>query len=281
MSILKKMKDILFEEEEIVIQKPEPKKEVEVTRDTPKEKIVNEAPIVEKITPQVKEKVSEDTKELPSPFIDFDEDEFENNLPFIPREPVKTQVPTRSKPVYNEYERKIKVEKKVDYGRYEKIETTEIKEKKKFKPSLIISPVYGVLNEDYLPEDIKTSVYDTEKLDIDEVRKKAYGELEELEKTIDEPIKTFYEEKTTVSLRTPYESEEKVKTIDELLSISADEKIEVASEVEEEYDFDLTEKIDINEVKKNKKEVSIEEDTLENDLFDLIDSMYENKEEVI
>lgn len=280
MSLIKKMKDILFDEEEVLIEKPIVKEEQIKPRATTTYK---EVPVVEKIeVPEVKKPVEEITKKMPSAFIDFDEDEFENNMPFVPSEPKKPQVvPTRSqKPVYNEYERKTTVERKVDYGRYEKVESAEIKEKRKFKPSLIISPVYGVLNEDYTPEDIKHMSHDENVLDIDAVRKKAYGEIEQLD--IPAPVESVYEKTTRIELKTPYESDEKVKSIDELLQVSADEKIETSSYSKAGFDeFDLTEKVPVV----NNRKIDLldidEEDTLENDLFDLIDSMYESKEDSI
>ena len=66
-------------------------------------------------------------------------------------------------------------------------------ERKVFKPSLIISPVYGVLDKNYRKEDIATKVesnpsseYRSGKdLSIDDVRKKAFGTLEDdLERTM-------------------------------------------------------------------------------------------------
>lgn len=65
-----------------------------------------------------------------------------------------------------------------------------IQEKKVFKPSPIISPVYGVLDQNYTKEDIvpkrESSYYKKpEHLTIDDVRQKAFGTLEdELEDTL-------------------------------------------------------------------------------------------------
>ena len=79
------------------------------------------------------------------------------------------------------------VEKDI-YGR--KIETPKVEEKKIFKPTPIISPVYGVLDKNYHKEDIvsrnevKESPVDLEP-SIDSIRNKAYGTLEdELENTL-------------------------------------------------------------------------------------------------
>ena len=52
---------------------------------------------------------------------------------------------------------------------------------KKFKPTPIISPVYGVLDKNYNKEDIQAKKHTTSYTadSIDEVRKKAYGSLED------------------------------------------------------------------------------------------------------
>lgn len=63
-------------------------------------------------------------------------------------------------------------------------------EKKVFKPSPIISPVYGILDKNYRKEDIQAkerprSIYDTASINLDAVRQKAYGTLEDdLENTM-------------------------------------------------------------------------------------------------
>ena len=62
-------------------------------------------------------------------------------------------------------------------------------EKKIFKPTPIISPVYGVLDKNYHKEDIVTRTDnlkpDKNEVSIDSIRNKAYGTLEdELESTL-------------------------------------------------------------------------------------------------
>ena len=101
----------------------------------------------------------------------FDDDDFEDlNL----KEEKKEEVMPEEKEIYGS---KIISEKKVE-------------EKKAFKPTPIISPVYGVLDKNYHKEDI-VSRSDSSKNDdykespIDTIRNKAYGTLEdELENTL-------------------------------------------------------------------------------------------------
>lgn len=132
-------------------------------------------------------------------------------------------------------------------------ETPKIKEEKKqFKPTPIISPIYGVLDKNYSKEDIttkqpvKTNNIDT----IDEVRKKAFGTLEDdLEDTLfgaKSILFTELEEK---------DDKEEFKETDLF-----DELIDVEDEVIEELDEKIDDKVD------------------ESELLDLIDSIYEKGE---
>lgn len=130
-------------------------------------------------------------------------------------------------------------------------------QKKVFKPSLVISPVYGVLDKNYSKEDITTKdgnrASNDNGVDIDTVIKKAYGE---------EVVTKTREEKR----------EEENKTVDAFK--------------EEETDIkSLT--IEQAETKANEKEVddkiaSIDEllnDTnTDDDFYSLVDSMYKNEE---
>lgn len=116
---------------------------------------------------------------------------------------------------------------------------TEIKrdiksQKKAFKPSPVISPVYGVLDKNYTKDEISSkngllSDY-SDKLDIDSVINKAYGntttrEEKNKEKNTDEIINLFSEENTE---EIGYELDEidtkatddKIKSIDDLLKDS-------------------------------------------------------------
>lgn len=287
MSLVSKLKNILFEEEEIeipIIEKKEkpasekkpvynelPKKE-EVIKNTNFEDFYNEdntiKPKSEVVTRQKEETVSEREifkSEKTFNFPAFDEEEFKSMAP----KPRATNV--------MEYEKR-KNEKRQDYKAPLKKEVKE--EKPKFKPSPIISPVYGILDKNYTPDEItsRSETVSTRTLDVDSVRRKAFGTLEEKkEEVVKEEIEDkIFEEKL-----------EKARTIDELLKDSSDEVIPLEEEEiiknDETLDEDLFESF--NEVEslediEPKKEVSVEDDdTIESDLFDLIDSMYENRED--
>ena len=191
MGLFSKMKDLLFEEEEVTEEIPKvrhevPKKEVPIAN-------VEEKPISRPIQPEKKavvaekEKPREDVKEEKPknynevserelfrsdntfPFPDFDEKEFDQS---VATRSNREETPKKATNVL-EYERKKRIEKRTEYGRVERTEVREVVERKKFRPSAIISPVYGVLNEDYKVEDIKDKrdPY-MDSLDIDSVRKR-------------------------------------------------------------------------------------------------------------
>lgn len=134
----------------------------------------------------------------------------------------------------------------------------EKKEEKRFKPTPIISPVYGVLDKNYNKEDITTkkereTITSNSKFSIDDVRKKAYGSLEDdIETTLFGPNSILFNE----------EKEEK-DLFEELVEddIKIDDEINI---IEEEMD-----------------NATMQEELLTpdpgNELFDLIDSIYEKE----
>ena len=287
MGLFKKVRDILFDEEEYTEQikiTPEMRNEEtplkeEVTKVEKKE--IREEPVMVKSqtpSPSPKEEVSE--RELfksdsTFPFFDFDEEEFDKQMPA--KAPEKSTLEKRTNNVF-EYERKKKIEKRMDYGRYEKTEITETIERRKFKPSPIISPVYGILNQDYDKNDI-IKRKDPDKVDIQSVRDKAFGEKKEMPKIPEEPKTTFYEETETVTISEPEEKVKKVKTIDELLEDTSDLVVDIDRDIDSEIELDPIEEYEEPIQKTHEMKVPEVEDTLENDLFDLIDSMYDSKEE--
>ena len=300
MGLVSKLKNILFEEEEVeipVIEKKEkktepireykelPKKEeVKVTNyqdyNTLEPVIREEAKMEEKVRSTSNNHVvserelfkSEKTFNFPA----FDEEEFDS---FVPKKRATNVI---------EHEKK-KVEKKTEYKpdyrkEYKRVEET--KEVKKFKPSPIISPVYGILDKNYTPDEIttRTEVTSTRFLDVDTVRKKAFGAKEE---PVEKVEKIDLQDEEILVDKVLEEKLEKARTIDELLKDSSDDVIQIHSDIDEEIE-EFTPSIDhLDEVEEEreelprkeekKKEVNLEDDTLENDLFDLIDSMYENR----
>ncbi len=272
MGLLSKIKNVLFEEEEIEIpvykKEPEKKEEpVRVVRKPIEPKIKKEEAPREKVevsAPREKIEVKEDNEretfktEPTFQFPVFDEDEF--NEP-----PKKTVKVNHDRPKNNH--------KKIDFGRFDTPAKPK-EEPKRFVPSPVISPVFGVLDKNYVKKDLKPKKENVKEkvVSVDDVRKKAYGTLEDqIESTFDEPVKQFYEEKPS-------------KTINDLLIDAANEEIPIEDvevndiEVSEEEINETSSLEVLDEIKKDVDKSSLE-DTLESDLFNLIDSMYTSKED--
>lgn len=285
MGLVSKLKNILFEEEEVeipVIEKKEkkvvaaptykemPRKE-EVKEETPYRDFYEERTPVVSSEKKVEDKRTYSNYEEPVSEREIFKSEKTFNFPAFDEKEFESVVPKRTTNVM-EYERK-RQEKKNEYKRPERKEE-EKTVKTKFKPSPIISPVYGILDKNYTPDEITTRTEDTSSkaLDVDSVRKKAFGTLEEKNKIeVSEEIKVEEEHKIME------EKLEKARTIDELLKDSSDDYIDIDDEVEENKS--VADDIDTLEEIEPKHEANLEEDTLESDLFDLIDSMYENRED--
>ena len=165
-------------------------------------------------------------------------------------------------------------------------------EKKKFKPTPVISPVYGILDKNYTVSDVidsdktKEFSFDKKIVDYDTVRNRAYKELdEELEKTtkhifynIDENESTEEEEQKEVeepSIIITYDEIE-IEPIEEAKEIEfKDNEEEVEEETKEPEEDDIAPDIKIDTPKKKRAK---KEETKE-DLFNLIDNMYNEDEE--
>lgn len=320
MGLVNKLKNILFEEEEVevpVIEKKENSVSEPIVRQMPKQETVNpvsqynsfyneeavskpmpmkevmvEAPRKEEIKTNVEEISereifkSEKTFNFPA----FDEEEFESSMPRR-----TTNVMEHERKKFKEKNaRKVEIQKKE--------ETKEVKSK--FRPSPIISPVYGILDKNYTPEDITTRESTPKVLDVDSVRRKAFGTLED--EIMEMPEVTKYSE-VDRDKEILEEKLEKARTIDELLKDSSDEILDVEDSITTKFDTsdfsdanldntlnNLSRTMINDEMEDNldatidslddeepiKQPVAVqEEDSLESDLFDLIDSMYENRED--
>ena len=303
MGLFSKIKNILFEEEEIEVPAKEIKKAEkieEVSEEEPEriEKLEKAKQVVDD-SPSITVFDKEPTFNFP----DFDEDEFENTLPKYKEEVKEKEEPEQR--LVREHQRELKKEEpkkeelrhKSDLrsiGRGYSPLDKSLKDgaPKKFVPSPIISPVYGILDKDYHPDDISTredtDLKRSNKLDVDTVRKKAFEPVEEKpkpepkkeeekkEEVKPEPI----EEVETKPIEEPKKAK---KSVDELLADSAEEIIAVDENLNVENNIkeieDELDKIDDELVLDEKPKTKDEDDTLEQDLFELIDSMYEDDKE--
>lgn len=215
MGLFDKLKNVFIEEEEEEYTPPVVTKvEEKVTEDTKVEVPVKETIPVSDNTFSDRELLDMSEK-FKFPII-FEEDDFKE-------ERKRTKSINVLEREHTKYEPEIKKEVR--------------KEKKVFKPSPVISPVYGVLDKNYSKDDITSkdgllNDYDT-KVDIDYVINKAYGEVKTREEKNkveynDEPIDLFEEKTTVVEVTTTDdvsmdEIDEKIKSIDELLKDTTDD----------------------------------------------------------
>lgn len=291
MGLLDKVKGILFDEEEIEI--PEIKKETR--KEIKKEYIEEENPI----------------REIKVPKDDFSDREYKSEttftfpIDFEDEEPVKVE--ERKKTKLEEPRQTIRNEKR-DYSDF----LSKKDNKKQFKPTPIISPVYGVLDQNYKKEDVivkKDILRSPKELTLEEVRKRAFGSLEdELEQNlttdtkeikIKEELKLKKETKIETKVEEPVD---KMKTIGELIEednnrLDIPEFDNVESIKDEDIEYNNVSATDIEEptnsiedlLSHNEEEIEdvIKEENVETndiddeeaDLFSLIDSMYEEKGE--
>lgn len=172
-----------------------------------------------------------------------------------------------------------------------------------FTPTPIISPVYGVLDKNYKKEEIATKKRPTkiysqfDKIDVDDIRNKAFGNFED-EMDIDLELRErdtiIFNDDIDVSIEndveiTEYEEQpldifkemEKKDALDALLdsyTIDDSYKDEVEVEIEDEKTL-VEEELNRNYDNYEKElEQSYKEDLNDSDLFNLIDSMYNNGE---
>ena len=300
MGLFGKIKNIFYDEE--IVDVPEEPKSVEkpkieeVKVEKKVEPIKRETPVIN-TTPTYSEREIF-TRETTNTF----------KFPMLDEEEVK---PVRTRVNALESARMEKKKEETEKARTDKYKdlfkentTTSSKPDRVFKPSPVISPVYGVLDKNYTREEIIerqeniTRTTNPKDMNYDAVRRKAYGTLEdELENTlsklsepeihekVEKPV-TKEEEKSIEDLLNEIEGnrnmsigdiEEKIKDKmeeEEQESISDDEFLKEfmarTSKKEEET---------IKEEKATTKEEDVDADkTLEHDLFNLIDSMYEDKE---
>lgn len=322
MGLFDKLKNVFFEEEEVDLDDKEETRKIPVAK-----KIDVSEP--KKEVEQAEEKHEESTNKLefdrndnkPEPEKDFkfpmgfDDKDFEVEKTieiFGPikekeepepevREEVVSDEPPMAEPVveeeysYEESYQEPKPEVRVEETResyhklYEGREKAE--EKSKFTPSPIISPIFGVLNQNYKKEEIvtreekKKAEVVIKKDSVDMVLEKAYGDLAgEISASIDDDVIDINEdnkkeEKEDLLYDLNEEESPTVKTVtvgdaeeyfnDLGLEYNVDYKIEKEEEKKEEpVRSKRVEKLDIDDTNK-------EDDK---NLFDLIDAMYEDED---
>ena len=211
-----------------------------------------------------------------------------------------------------------------EYGSYDRKE-----EKTGFKPSPIISPIYGILDKNYKKEDVVqkkevrlSSGYSRGSLNVDAVRNKAYGDVDKKEEVPvkDEPVTTFEveeeeEENLLVDLsdekdkpevkeitmgdaleyfqdlgleyNVDYVDASKEKTTARRFKEEDNVEVTLKDNVEDTLNEEIIDEVIVPPVEEKFKTVEIKDEsngkaevTLDDDdnLFDLIDSMYQDND---
>lgn len=301
MNIFKKVKDIFYddveEEIEVIPAKKENHKKMENKKedskfsdtdifDTTKKQEIETKKVVTKDLEERNLYQSKDTFQFPV----FDEKDFESTLNKKRQNNLLYETSKRATETLKE----------------------EIKEERKaFRPSPVISPIYGVLDKNYKKDEIidKKNMIEntlsTTEIDYDSVRRKAYGTLED---DLEDTLKTLKKTRSSVVRKVEEDIEEIAdpkKHIESLLqelertaSLSVgeieealknqleddEEKIIITSEFDQEITLkaksnvedDLEDTIEYKKISEVPDEIDSKK--LENDLFNLIDSMYEGDE---
>jgi len=239
MGFFEKVKNMFTEEVEDEVKVEQVKKEVtHVSIETPK---------IEKR--EVEEDIDIEPIESFSKPVFFDDNDFED-LKLTPKE---------EKPKF--------VERDI-FSRKEEVVKAE--EKKVFKPTPIISPVYGVLDKNYHKEDIvsrnePTQVEPTEP-SIESIRNKAYGTLE------DELENTLFGNNSILFKQMKEEEKEPTEQV-ELERLDDDVLTNLTDDISKELDELLTRKEKYLEKHEKKEEVT-------DDILDFIDStLYKDGDE--
>lgn len=174
-----------------------------------------------------------------------------------------------------------------EYGTYDKDDKTY------FRPSPIISPIYGILDKNYTKEEISpkreiriASSFSREKINVDDVRRKAYGNLSnDIEDEIEQEDESNLMDQELVDL-----SEDETP---EIKKVTIEDAEEYYNDLGLEYNIDYKDKqkdketsseeiapvVDKEEYEAKLRKEQEEDNNIDEDdnLFDLIDSMYEKE----
>ena len=174
--------------------------------------------------------------------------------------------------------------------------------KKGFTPTPIISPIYGILDKNYKKDDVVTKKEirlssAPKKIDLDSVREKAYGDLtSDISQSMEDIKKKDYKDEDTTfddDENLLYDlNDNKSPAVKKVTVGDAEEYFnELGLEYNIDYKDDSVEQDKISrektrrtttdknyEIEKEEFDEPLEDDGLESNLFDLIESMYDEKE---
>lgn len=253
MGLFDKVKNLFTEEVEVEeevkpVKKPEIKKEeikkemIQVEIPSPVKETRSEKHEKEIIETEIKEVKKEEKK---FPF--FDDNDF-NTLDEI-------KVPKKE-------------EKKTSYRN--EVYNPPKEEKKVFKPSPIISPVYGIMDKNYQEEKMRKeeSTYNAKEASIDEIRNRAYGSLEsDIETTLFGKKRVLFEEENQTNEEVNDEQFGSNTIGEKPRHAGTKESDDLADLISAEMEEDTPKTNE--DSKKTPRKIS------DSELFSLIDSMYE------
>ncbi len=326
MGLFSKIKDLLVDDEEVYETKEVEVEEKEEEHKLPTfmrnkiEKEEEEKKILEEKTQKkepIKENIPEVKKEEKKFPFEFDDDDFIEPTRFsrvtVQKEKVVEKiVEPQPQPIVKPYGNKKELEKP-----------------KKFRPTPVISPVYGVLDKNYKTDEVVSKEEDSyaiqrssKKVDFEAVRKKAYGTLSDdiknnmlcencellKEIKVSKKIERLSEEDLLYNMTVDDEDEVKKEDTNKDITLEQakenyedfgvtyelppkrsrdDDEVKIVNHAEEEV---VGEKVEVTEpvIEKENKNIVIEEEKKEDkkseleltdDLFNLIDSMYKERDE--
>ncbi len=246
MGLLDKVKNLFTEEVEVEEPKKEKKQEIK-KENKHQEEIQKEVIQVEIPSPALEKEEPKEEKKEEYKFPFFDDNDFET-INVRKRREEKKEI----KEVYNPPK----------------------EEKKVFKPSPIISPVYGFLDKNYQKEEIvqKKNDYNPRKATVDEIRDRAYGSLEsDIETTLFGNNRVLFDEENNKDV---LEEEIKPESKEEYEENMTEEKPRHESLSK---DDDLTDLLEAEMAKPEKEKKKKPRKISDKELFNLIDSMYEKE----
>ena len=304
-----KLKETIAKKVEIPVKREEDEEEKEIKKEIKKEKKEE----VKEESVEIKVKENEEVKEIKppkkSPIINteliFDDEDFvfdskpkekkqekketfENNI-YVNTKKTDPALYNKSREL-----KETKKEVKYEAPKTNTMYSNKVKETKSktFTPSPIISPIYGILDKNYKKEEVKENKEirissRPSRLDVDSIRNKAFGDLE-YDLFLDRDDEKEIEEHKNKNKKEEIEKREKHKEeIKKIYNKETDSKPSIdkvtLGEADEYYnDLGLAYNTDYKDLSKEESDGKVQkvknEDNLEDNLFDLIESMYDKEE---
>ncbi len=320
MGFIGKLKNIFYDVEEVEVpdegdNKPKPVETVtKVEEITPKREVSNREASTESINTEKsannysERELFQQKKAFPFPIFD-DEEEKEESKPKTRNNILNIEPTSASRTINNEETYERERVREPEHNRYEehypqrpqaKPKESPYKfddansSKKTFKPTPVISPVYGILDKNYTKEEIVENIHNKKKTqvksgNVDYVRNKAYGtNTHDLESTLSKINNEVAESVNNLSkeINEITKSDTSDDLSDLLNKIESKDNDITIGDAQKMYDEhktlrDIRETDEFEEKSKYEEEPEDEkvDNTLEHDLFNLIDSMYESKED--